>query len=165
MKLADLFEDCRIEIFETGDTPYPYVLSFKTSNLATYEFRPTDKLDIKYEVTFQRGGLKNYPREWCMEFGTFGPDRPFDNPYALNNLGRNKIISTTRLFSTIYNILQDFIKTESATEILFTAKEDIRIESYKNIVPRLSKRMGWQWETSPWEISNEEPAYLFRLWK
>lgn len=152
MRLTDLFENNRITIFETGDAPFPYSLSFQTSNLYTWEFRPTEKLDIKYEVTFQRGGLAKYPRTWSMEFGTFGPDRPLHDPYALNNLAKNKIVSATRLFSTIYNILLDFIKAESATEIMFSAKEPVRIESYKNIVPKLARRLGWQYQILPGQV-------------
>ena len=183
MKLADLFEDCRIEILseifdssfpfqkaktsanldyesltvstlqeqrmmlnELGENPLPFTASFIVPGTCMYEFEPNPDYNFKYEVRFNRS-YKQYiftDGYWNVEFGAFGRYISAFNidPYDLNQLGQEGIVNPVRVFSTIGNVIKDFISKVNPEGLEFTAVDSKRIALYKKITPRLASMCG-----------------------
>jgi hypothetical protein len=169
MKLTDLFESRSI-IFESGDKPYAWTLDFHTPTLYTYVFQPNPDYDFKYEVRLTKSwGIPEFTNHWWnIDFGAWGHYTSMNNidPYDLNGLAQDGIVSSIRVFGTVAHIIQDFLNKESVPGVEFTAVDAKRIALYSRMLPRLARKCGMSYEireTNP--TGKGQVRWLYRLFK
>jgi len=169
MKTSDLFESRSI-LFESGDNPYPWTLDFNTPTLYTYVFQPNPDYDFKYEVRLTKSwGIPEFTNHWWnIDFGAFGHYTSMNNidPYDLNGLAQDGIVSSIRVFGTVAHIIQDFLNKESVPGVEFTAVDAKRIDLYSRMLPRLARKCNMSYEireTNP--TGRGQTRWLYRLIK
>ena len=149
MKLTDLFESRSI-IFESGDKPYAWTLDFHTPTLYTYVFQPNPNYDFKYEVRLTKSwGIPEFTNHWWnIDFGVFGHYTSMNeiDPYDLNGLAEQGIVSSIRIFGTIADIIRDFFSQKSVPGLEFTAVDSKRIKLYKRMLPILAHKCHMEYE-------------------
>ena len=131
-----------MEIF---DRPVPYTWVAKTEE-DYYEAKFFSR-DKKFSVSFG----KNYPKWygdaiWQVSF-------VFEDPNAKNvgdMLGIESIMNwedpkiTLEVFSTVKEILDDWIKEVSPRDFFFTAKEESRKQLYKTFAVQIEKKYNYE---------------------
>ena len=120
-------------LIETIAQPVQYKWDYKQSDIWRASFTAND---IKYIVIFQQDDESN--TKWDVAFDVVGNTEPF----SLTGTGNSFVV-----FSTIREILLDFIKTnKNVNTMYYSAKEESRKKFYTSFSKKLLPDLPGSWE-------------------
>ena len=149
-----------MKLNEVFQHPYPWKWSYKSKDDgASAQFVANDNNNVYME--FAHDGNN----QWEIDFAREDLSAPFGNNVKADITGQGDAF---RIFATLKEIIQAFIKYQDPDVLVFTAHENSRKDLYKSILPKLATLVNMDYDIKVPTLDPRikgEPHHLFYLIK